>query len=66
MDYRAGETLLVDKDLGWTSFDVVNKLRYALKALYGVKKFKVGHAGTLDPPRVRTFVDLYGEEDERN
>ncbi len=49
MDYRAGETLLVDKDLGWTSFDVVNKLRYALKALYGVKKFKVGHAGTLDP-----------------
>ncbi len=49
MDYRAGKVLLVDKELRWTSFDVVNKLRYALKRRYGVKKFKVGHAGTLDP-----------------
>lgn len=44
-----GEVLLVDKPLGWTSFQVVNKLRYALSKAYNKKKFKVGHAGTLDP-----------------
>lgn len=48
-DFRAGELLLVDKPMGWTSFDVVNKLRYRLKYITGVKRFKVGHAGTLDP-----------------
>jgi tRNA pseudouridine55 synthase len=49
MDFLAGETLLVDKPLGWTSFDVVNKLRWHLKRSLGVKNIKVGHAGTLDP-----------------
>ncbi|MEM8585446.1 MAG: tRNA pseudouridine(55) synthase TruB [Bacteroidota bacterium] len=39
----------MDKPIGWTSFDVINKLRYALRKRYGQKKFKVGHAGTLDP-----------------
>jgi len=48
-DFQAGETLLVDKPLHWTSFDVVNKLRWNLKQKLGIKKFKVGHAGTLDP-----------------
>ena len=48
-DFRAGEVLLVDKPLHWTSFDVVNKLRWKLKRKYGIKRFKVGHAGTLDP-----------------
>lgn len=48
-DFRAGEVLLVDKPLHWTSFDVVNKLRWKLKNKYGIKRFKVGHAGTLDP-----------------
>lgn len=48
-DFRAGEVLLVDKPLHWTSFDVVNKLRWKLKKKYGIKRFKVGHAGTLDP-----------------
>lgn len=48
-DFQAGETLLIDKPLTWTSFDVVNKLRYELKKLTGIKRFKVGHAGTLDP-----------------
>ncbi len=48
-DFRAGATLLVDKPKGWTSFDVVNKIRYKLKWRLGVKKIKVGHAGTLDP-----------------
>jgi tRNA pseudouridine55 synthase len=44
-----GQLLLIDKPLNWTSFDVVNKLRYALRRSYGFKKLKVGHAGTLDP-----------------
>jgi tRNA pseudouridine55 synthase len=47
MDFAKGEVLLVDKPLRWTSFDVVNKIRNALKKKYG--KIKVGHAGTLDP-----------------
>ncbi|MGB0806038.1 MAG: tRNA pseudouridine(55) synthase, partial [Salibacteraceae bacterium] len=48
-NFRGGEVLLVDKPLEWTSFDVVNKLRYQLKHKTGIKRFKVGHAGTLDP-----------------
>ncbi|MEM8909359.1 MAG: tRNA pseudouridine(55) synthase TruB [Bacteroidota bacterium] len=48
-DFQAGALLLVDKPKDWTSFDVVNKIRYRLKQLLGVKKIKVGHAGTLDP-----------------
>ena len=47
--FLEGHLLLVDKPLNWTSFDVVNKLRYNLKKILQVKKIKVGHAGTLDP-----------------
>lgn len=48
-DYKKGATLLVDKPKGWTSFDVVNKVRFKIRHRYKQKKFKVGHAGTLDP-----------------
>lgn len=48
-DFIAGEVLAIDKALEWTSFDVVNKLRYELKKKLKIKKIKVGHAGTLDP-----------------
>lgn len=48
-DFPAGEILLFDKALNWTSFDVVNKVRYELCRKLGIKKMKVGHAGTLDP-----------------
>ncbi len=48
MDFELGEVLLVNKPLTWTSFDVVNKLRYTIKKKLG-NKIKVGHAGTLDP-----------------
>lgn len=44
-----GKVLLFDKEINWTSFDVVNKLRVALRNELGIKKIKVGHAGTLDP-----------------
>lgn len=47
--YQLGEVLLVDKPLTWTSFQAVNKLKYAIRAAYGLKKIKIGHAGTLDP-----------------
>jgi tRNA pseudouridine55 synthase len=48
-DFHAGALLLINKPKGWTSFDVVNKVRYPLKKKYGIKNFKVGHSGTLDP-----------------
>ncbi|WP_027421493.1 tRNA pseudouridine(55) synthase TruB [Crocinitomix catalasitica] len=48
-DFKEGQLILVNKPLHWTSFDVVNKLRYELKQQLGIKKIKVGHAGTLDP-----------------
>jgi len=47
--YKAGQVLLINKPLNWTSFDVVNKIRYSLKKYLNIKKIKVGHAGTLDP-----------------
>ncbi len=47
--FPEGVLLLVDKPIGWTSFDVVNKLRSRLKAALSVKNLKVGHSGTLDP-----------------
>ncbi len=49
LDPLEGLVLLVDKPKDWTSFDVVNKIRFALKHSLKVKKIKVGHAGTLDP-----------------
>mgnify|MGYP005666398619 CR=1 FL=1 len=48
-NFQTGATLLVDKPKTWTSFDVVNKIRYKIKHRLGIKKIKVGHAGTLDP-----------------
>lgn len=44
-----GQVLLIDKPLHWTSFQVVNKMRFAIKKHFQLKKIKVGHAGTLDP-----------------
>jgi len=48
-DYKDGQILLIDKPLQWTSFQVVNKLRWLIRKNFGIKKIKVGHAGTLDP-----------------
>ena len=49
MDFLEGCTIVVDKPYTWTSFDVVNKIRWNLKQALGIKNIKVGHAGTLDP-----------------
>lgn len=47
--YKEGKVLLIDKPLNWTSFQVVNKIRWLIKQQFEIKKIKVGHAGTLDP-----------------
>lgn len=47
--FEEGEVFLIDKPLDWTSFDVVNLIRAVIKRYHGIRKLKVGHAGTLDP-----------------
>lgn len=64
-DFKEGSLLLVNKPLDWTSFDVVNKLRFAIRRLYGQKKFKVGHAGTLDPKATGLLVICTGKWTKR-
>ena len=49
IQFLEGEVLLINKPLHWTSFQLVNKLRWLIKRKLGIKKIKVGHAGTLDP-----------------
>ncbi len=58
-------TLTVDKPLTWTSFDVVNKLRYAARAALKRKKLKVGHAGTLDPLATGLLILCFGKDTKR-
>lgn len=48
-NYTDGQIILIDKPLEWTSFQVVNKIRWLIRKRFGIKKIKVGHAGTLDP-----------------
>lgn len=57
-EFQAGEVLLIDKPYTWTSFDVVNKIRYAFKP----HKIKVGHAGTLDPLATGLLVVCVGKK----
>ena len=47
--FLAGQVILIDKPLHWTSFQVVNKVRWLIRQKFNIKKIKVGHAGTLDP-----------------
>lgn len=48
-EFQKGQVLLFDKPLHWTSFQLVNKVRWLIKRQFQIKKLKVGHAGTLDP-----------------
>ncbi len=61
LDIQDGLTILVDKPYKWTSFDVVNKIRWNLKKKLGVKNVKVGHAGTLDPLATGLLVLCLGK-----
>lgn len=56
-----GKVLLVDKPLDWTSFQAVNKLKYKIRKQYDLKKFKIGHAGTLDPRATGLLVICTGK-----
>ncbi len=60
-NFQEGAMLLVDKPKDWTSFDVVNKIRYKLKFKLGVKKIKVGHSGTLDPMATGLLIICTGK-----
>ena len=58
----AGEVLLVDKPLEWTSFQAVSKIRFTLQKELGLKKLKVGHAGTLDPLATGLLIICVGKK----
>ncbi|WP_282069224.1 tRNA pseudouridine(55) synthase TruB [Olleya namhaensis] len=60
-DYQAGQVLLIDKPLNWTSFQAVNKLRWEIRQAFNIKKIKVGHAGTLDPLATGLLVICTGK-----
>ena len=60
-EIRKGKVLLLDKPLDWTSFDVVNKIRYSILKKYNIKRFKVGHAGTLDPLATGLLIICVGK-----
>ncbi len=60
-DFKNGQTILIDKPLNWTSFQVVNKLRWAIRNKFHIKKIKVGHAGTLDPLATGLLVICTGK-----
>jgi len=47
--FEDGQVLLFDKPVYWTSFDLVNKVKIMIRSTFGIRKLKVGHAGTLDP-----------------
>ncbi len=64
-DFLGGEVLLFDKDLNWTSFDLVNKVRNTLCRRMGIKKMKVGHAGTLDPLATGLLILCTGKSTKR-
>lgn len=65
MNFIDGEILCFDKPLTWTSFDIVNKVRYLIKRQLNVKKFKIGHAGTLDPLATGVLIVCTGKATKR-
>ncbi len=56
-----GKLILIDKDINWTSFDVVSKIRNFIKKKFNLKKIKVGHTGTLDPLATGLLIICYGK-----
>ena len=65
MDFQAGEILCFDKPYGCTSFDVVGRVRWQLCRKLGIKKLKVGHAGTLDPLATGVLIVCTGKATKR-
>ncbi|MBQ4038615.1 MAG: tRNA pseudouridine(55) synthase TruB [Bacteroidaceae bacterium] len=65
MDFKEGEILALYKPYTWTSFHLVNKVRYHLSKRFKVKRFKVGHAGTLDPLATGVLIICTGKATKR-
>ena len=65
MDFVAGEVIPIYKPYTWTSFQVVSRIRYQLSRKYGIKRFKVGHAGTLDPLATGVLLLCTGKATKR-
>lgn len=65
LNFKKGEIIYIDKPFKWTSFAVVNKLRYHISRKIGVKKIKVGHAGTLDPLATGVMIICTGKATKR-
>ena len=65
LDFQTGEMILIDKELNWTSFDVVSKLRNSIKKKLNINKIKVGHAGTLDPLATGLLIICTGKMTKR-
>tara|TARA_R110002124_G_scaffold85430_3_gene221757 strand:+ start:2065 stop:2760 length:696 start_codon:yes stop_codon:yes gene_type:complete len=74
-DFLEGQVLLIDKPLGWSSFQAVNSLKWKIRKKFQLKKIKIGHAGTLDPlatglllictgKATKTINELQGQEKE--
>jgi len=74
-DFLEGQVLLIDKPLGWSSFQAVNSLKWKIRKKFQLKKIKIGHAGTLDPlatglllictgKSTKTINELQGQEKE--
>jgi tRNA pseudouridine55 synthase len=63
--FEEGQLLLFDKPLYWTSFDLVNKIRIMIRKSTGIKKIKVGHAGTLDPLATGLMIICTGKFTKR-
>jgi len=61
IDFVEGAVILIDKPLSWSSFDVVNKIRSLIKYQLGIKKIKIGHAGTLDPLAIGLLILCSGK-----
>lgn len=61
MDFTEGEILYVNKPLNWTSFNVVNRIRWKIRKTLKIKKIKVGHAGTLDPLATGVMIICTGK-----
>lgn len=60
-DFKEGAIIIIDKPLEWTSFNVVSKVRYVISRKLGVRKIKVGHAGTLDPLATGVLIICTGK-----
>ncbi len=64
-EIQNGMIFLIDKPLDWTSFDVVNKIRWNIRKSFNLKKIKVGHAGTLDPKATGLLIICTGKFTKR-